>query len=96
MAIKIYSNYEEFRCEQEEISQFFEDESFRGTDYDLDDDFQIIEEMSGSKPSIREDASFYIVCSDDEEEVTDELIEILGESIKVYLDEFHKIFYYIS
>lgn len=96
MAIKIYSNYEEFRCSEEEISEFFEDDNFRSNDYDMDDDFQIIEEMSGSKPNIREDASFYIVCSDEDEDVTDEIIETLGESVKVYLDEFHKIFYYIS
>ena len=29
MAIKIYSNYEEFRCSEEEISEFFEDDNFR-------------------------------------------------------------------
>ena len=96
MAIKIYSNYEEFRCTEEEISEFFEDDNFRSNDYDLDDDYQIIEEMSGAKPNIREDASFYIVCSDEEEDITDELIDTLGEAVKVYLDEFHKIFYYIS
>ena len=95
MAIRIYSDYEEFRCTDEELSEFLDEMSYINGDYDSEEEDQLFLEMNNTNISIKEDANFYIVCDDSDEETAEDLASHLGVYKKINLEDLHKTFFYL-
>ena len=88
MSIKVYSGYEEFKFEEEEICEYLEsDFSDSNNDEESDEVFFYTE----SKIDFRDDADFYIVCDLEDEEIA----SYLGKIKKINLPDFRKSFFYI-
>lgn len=96
MSIVIYSDYEEFSYTEKEICEFIEDQNVISESdyYDLDD-YEEIFESNDSKIDLRNDASYYIVCDPDEEELGEDVAGYLGKVNKIYLKSFDKLFFYV-
>jgi hypothetical protein len=95
MAIRIYSDYEEFRSTEEELSEFLDEMSYINGDYDSEEEDQLFLEMNNTNISIKEDANFYIVCDDSDEETAEDLASHLGVYKKINLEDLHKTFFYL-
>jgi hypothetical protein len=96
MSIRVYKDYQEFKYEEKDLHEFFEDQSFNNNDYEEEEeDYQFFSEFSGYKINVVEDANYYIVCDDEDEELSEEIAEFLGKSTKTILEDFRKIFFYI-
>lgn len=95
MAIKIYCEFDEFSYEEKDIFSYFSDEEFRESD-DLDlwnETDTDLDNLALNRSSIREDASFYIVCDTEDEEIAEDIAAYLGKSTKIFIEELHKIFF---
>lgn len=96
MSIVIYTDYEEFSYAEKDICEFIEDQNVIKDDYydteDLDDE---IFESNDLKIDLRNDASYYIVCDPEEEELGEDVAGYLGKVNKIYLKSFDKIFFYV-
>jgi hypothetical protein len=91
MSIKIYSGYDEFKFEEEEICEYLEsDFSDSNNDEESDEIFFYTE----SKIDFRDDADFYIVCDTEDEEAAEDIASYLGKAKKINLEDFRKSFFY--
>ena len=92
MSIKVYSGYEEFKFEEEEICEYLEsDFSDSNNDEESDEVFFYTE----SKIDFRDDADFYILCDLEDEETAEDIASYLGKTKKINLPDFRKSFFYI-
>jgi hypothetical protein len=90
MAIKVYSDYEEFSIEEKELLKYLENSSFNEED-PYEDDSSDLFMYQGKKEEFNEDSSFFIVADSEEEELAGEIAEYLGKSYSIPLDDFHKV-----
>ena len=90
MAIKVYSDYEEFSIEEKELLKYLENSSFDEED-PYEDDSSDLFMYQGKKEEFNEDSSFFIVADSEEEELAGEIAEDLGKSYSIPLDDFHKV-----
>jgi len=99
MSIVIYTDYEEFSYSDKEICDFIEDQSvIKENSYDdeeelVDEDF--FDYGNDLKIDLRSDASYYIICDEQEEELGEDVASYLGKSHKFHLKTFDKIFFYV-
>ncbi len=98
MSIVIYTDYEEFNFTEKEICEFLEDQSvFNENSYgDYEDELENdLFEFSTPKIDLRNDASYYVICDEEEEELGEDISNYLGKNTKIYLKDFDKIFFYV-
>ena len=95
MAIKIYSEYEEFSIEEKELVKYLETSSFDDVDPYEDDSYDLFI-YQGKKEEFNEDSSFFIVADSEEEELAEEVAEYLGKATSIQLDDFHKVVFCVS
>ena len=69
--------------------------SYINGDYDSEEEDQLFLEMNNTNISIKEDANFYIVCDDSDEETAEDLASHLGVYKKINLEDLHKTFFYL-
>jgi hypothetical protein len=92
MSIRVYSGYDEFKFDEEEICEYLEsDFSDTNVDEESDDVFFYTE----SKIDFRDDADFYIICDTEDEEIAEDIASYLGKVKKINLEDFRKSFFYI-
>lgn len=96
MAIKIYSEFEEFNYEEKQICEFLQDDNFSESNYgddlweDPSDDFG---SLSSGKEKLNEDANYFIICDQEDEEIAEDIASYLGKHTKIFIEDFHKIFF---
>ena len=100
MAIKVYSSYQEFSYEEKEIVEYLEDQDYPSDNFvdedDLwDDPSKDLQGLNANNDSIKDDASFYIVCDDEDEETAEDIAELLGKYSKTFIENYHKMFFSI-
>lgn len=95
MAIRIYSEYEEFDSNEGEVSECIEDQSTATSECYDDDQHEDFGTLSNDV-DIREDAKFYIVSDIEDEEVSEEIASMLGKYNKIDLNDLRTVFFYIS
>jgi len=96
MSIRIYREYDEFNYTEKEVSGFFEDQGIEENyiDYEEEDNDFLFEDLRRTKPSIREDANFYIVSDLEDEEIAEEIASFIGKYTKIYIEDLHQVFFY--
>ena len=98
MSIKIYSGYDEFRCEEMEICHYIEEEER----YKLEEDYEDEEEsddlflFSSSNSDFRNSSIFYIVADLDDAYNAEEISGYLGKPERIDLPDFHKILFCVN
>jgi len=100
MAIKVYSSYQEFSYEEKEVVEYFENQDYQSDNFTDEDDLwdnpsKDFQGLDSNKESVRDDASFYIVCDSEDEETAEDIAEILGKYSKNFIEDLHKIFFSI-
>ena len=93
MAIKIYSDHEDFSLVEKEISEYLENKVY---DDPFEDDSTDLFMYTESKNEFNEEARFFLVADTDEEELAEDIAGYLGKSAKIQLDEFHKVVFYVD
>jgi hypothetical protein len=93
MAIKIYSDHDDFSFEEKEISEYLENKVY---DDPFEDDSTDLFMYTESKNEFNEEASFFLVADSEEEELAEDIAEYLGKSTKIQLDEFHKVVFCVA
>ena len=88
MAIKIYSDPEDFSLVEKEISEYLENKVY---DDPFEDDSTDLFMYTESKNEFNEEASFFLIADSDEEDLAEDIAGYLGKSTKIQLDEFHKV-----
>lgn len=101
MSIRVYSSYEEFSETEREsylilsVPEFEEIEGYDLWETDSDDSYDYDEDYTKLSSAIREDASFYVICDNDDLDLAEEISSSLGKYSKINLDEIHKTFFSI-
>lgn len=99
MSIVIYHDYEEFSYTEKDICDFLEDQSVIKEDsygdYDEDSIENDLFEFNDDKIDLRNDASYYILCNDEDDELAEDIANYLGKNTKIVLNNFDKIFFYV-
>jgi hypothetical protein len=93
MAIKIYSDHEDFSLVEKEISEYLENKVY---DDPFEDDSTDLFMYTESKNEFNEEARFFLVADTDEEELAEDIAGYLGKSAKIQLDEFHKVVFCVD
>jgi hypothetical protein len=93
MAIKIYSDHEDFSLVEKEISEYLENKVY---DDPFEDDSTDLFMYTESKNEFNEEARFFLVADSDEEELAEDIAGYLGKSAKIQLDEFHKVVFCVD
>jgi len=96
MAIKIYSDSNEFMFEESHIQSLIENGVESPKRFDIwaepDDEFLENEEVL----EFRDDYSYYVVSDTEDEELAEEIVSGLGKYQKISLEEIRKIFFSIE
>lgn len=83
MAIKIYTNYEEFISNESEIAEYFEDQSLINnyTENDSNDQLDSVD-FNDDIEDLRENAKFYVINDPEDEDLAEEISSMLGKYTK--------------
>jgi hypothetical protein len=94
MAIKVYSDYDNFALEEKEISEHLESKIYEDPfeEDDTTDIFMYPEQKNG----FDEESSFFVVSDPEEEELAEDIAGYLGKSTKIQLDYFHKVVFCVN
>jgi hypothetical protein len=90
MAIKIYSDLDDFSFDEKEISEYLESKVYEDP---LEDDSTDIFMYTVSKNDFNEESSFFLSADAEEEELAEDIAGYLGKFTKIQLDEFHKVIF---
>ena len=97
MAIKIYSGYDEFKYEEndlcncidlEEKSSYQEDEE--------EEEYEDIFFYSTKNTEFIDSSIFYIVCDLEDEENGEDIAGYLGKFKRIYIPDFHKVLFCVN
>ncbi len=91
MSVKIYSTYDEFKFEEEEVCEYLESTE---SDYDDDSDKDMFF-YTESKSNI-DDSSFYIIADSEDEDLAEDVANYLGKPNKFFLVDLHKTVFIIK
>ena len=100
MAIKVYSSYQEFSYEEKEVVEYFENQDYKSNNFTDEDDLwdnqsRDFQGLDSNKESVRDDASFYIVCDSENEDTAEDIAAFLGKYSKNFIEYLHKTFFSI-
>lgn len=93
MAIKIYSDYQEFNFAEPEVFESLDDAGYPESSFDeeeslWDDPSDDLRSLGSSKSeTIRDDASFYVLSDADDEELAEDVASYLGKTIKIQVED---------
>lgn len=92
MAVKIYSGYDEFKFEEEEVCEYLESTQ---EDYDDDQDKDTFFYTESSIDSI-DDYTFYVISDTEDEDLAEDVSNYLGKPNKFFLVDLHKTVFIIK
>jgi hypothetical protein len=96
MSIKIYSGYDEFKCEETELCQYIEEEErYKSEDVDEEDSNELFL-FSSSNSDFRDSSVFYIVADLEDEENAEDISGYLGKLKRIELPDFHKVLFCVN
>lgn len=95
MSIKIYSEYEEFKYEEPELSEYFEEEGYSGIDIYEEESDEIFFIQSANS-NFGDSSIFYIVSDVEDEESAEDIAGYLGKFKRIDIPEIHKVLFCIN
>ena len=93
MAIRVYSDYDNFSLEEKQILEHLENKIY---DDPFEDDGTDIFMYHEPKNEFDEESDFFVVSDAEDEELAEDIAGYLGKATRIQLDEFHKVVFCVN
>lgn len=95
MSIKIYSGYEEFKYEESDLCEYFEEEGYNEIDFDEEESDEIFF-IQSSNTNFGDSSTFYVVSDLEDEENAEDISGYLGKFKRIDLPDINKVLFCIN